>query len=118
VLDSCELMHYLHPELPSHSLEFLLRWAGKGPRSRHRAMTDCEATHSVLLHAFEGCLRDGRAEDLAELLETLDPRAALRLAQIEAGESGMELDGALEPRSWRCSPGCGTCAAHAPPRSS
>ena len=29
VLDSCELMHYLHPELPSHSLEALLRWAGQ-----------------------------------------------------------------------------------------
>ena len=97
VLDSCELMHYLHPELPSHSLEFLLRWAGKGPRSRHRAMTDCEATHAVLLHAMEGCLRDGRAEDLADLLETLDPRAALRLAQLEAGEAGLEeLEGGVD----------------------
>jgi ATP-dependent DNA helicase DinG len=99
VLDSCELMHYLHPELSSHSLESLLRWAGKGPRARHRAMTDCEATHAVLLHALDGCLRDGRAEDLADLLETLDPRAALRLAQIEAGEAGMELDGALDPEA-------------------
>ncbi|HLM43129.1 MAG TPA: exonuclease domain-containing protein, partial [Myxococcaceae bacterium] len=100
VLDSCELMHYLHPELPSHSLEFLLRWAGKGPRSRHRAMTDCEATHAVLLHAMEGCVRDGRAEDLADLLETLDARAALRLAQIEAGETGLEeLEGEVDPEA-------------------
>ncbi|WP_434382728.1 helicase C-terminal domain-containing protein [Melittangium boletus] len=97
VLDSCEVMHYLHPELPSHSLESLLRWAGKGPRERHRAMTDCEATHAVLLHALEGCISEGRAEDLADLLETLDPRAGLRLAQIEAGEEGVELEGALEP---------------------
>jgi ATP-dependent DNA helicase DinG len=96
VLDSCELMHYLHPELPSHSLEALLRWAGKGPRERHRAMTDCEATHAVLLHALEGCVNEGRAEDLADLLETLDPRAGLRLAQIEAGEEGEEMEGALE----------------------
>ncbi|MBM7114110.1 helicase C-terminal domain-containing protein [Archangium primigenium] len=96
VLDSCEVMHYLHPELPSHSLESLLRWAGKGPRERHRAMTDCEATHAVLLHALEGCIAEGRAEDLADLLETLDPRAGLRLAQIEAGEEGVELEGALE----------------------
>ncbi|HEX8440541.1 helicase C-terminal domain-containing protein [Archangium sp.] len=99
VLDSCELMHYLHPELSSHSLEALLRWAGKGPRSRHRAMTDCEATHAVLVHAMEGCIRDGRAEDLADLLETLDPRAALRLAQIEAGESGLDLEGDVDPEA-------------------
>jgi len=71
VLDSCELLHYLHPELPSHSLESLLRWAGKGPRSRHRAMTDCEATHAVLLHALEALLRlvgelRHRAQQIAE----------------------------------------------------
>ncbi|WP_257459893.1 helicase C-terminal domain-containing protein [Archangium lipolyticum] len=100
VLDSCELMHYLHPELSSHSLEALLRWAGKGPRSRHRAMTDCEATHAVLVHAMEGCIRDGRADDLADLLETLDPRASLRLAQIEAGEAGLEeLEGDIDPEA-------------------
>jgi ATP-dependent DNA helicase DinG len=86
VLDSCELMHYLHPELSSHSLESLLRWAGKGPRVRHRAMTDCEATHAVLLHALEGCVRDGRADDIADLVETLDPEGGPRLAQVEAGE--------------------------------
>ena len=49
VLDSCEVLHYLHPELSSHSLEAMLRWAGLGPRARHRAMTDCEATHGVLV---------------------------------------------------------------------
>ena len=27
VLDSCELLHYLYPELASHSLEAMLRWA-------------------------------------------------------------------------------------------
>ncbi|HZI06001.1 MAG TPA: exonuclease domain-containing protein, partial [Archangium sp.] len=90
VLDSCELMHYLHPELSSHSLEFLLRWAGKGPRSRHRAMTDCEATHAVLLQALEGCVREGRAEDIADLIETLDPEGGPRLAQVEAGELNPE----------------------------
>jgi ATP-dependent DNA helicase DinG len=86
VLDSCELMHYLHPELSSHSLESLLRWAGKGPRVRHRAMTDCEATHAVLLHALEGCVREGRADDIADLIETLDPEGGPRLAQVQAGE--------------------------------
>src|SRR5438045_2189620 len=31
VLDSCELVHYLYPELPSHSLEAMVKWAGLGP---------------------------------------------------------------------------------------
>ncbi|MBF5044723.1 exonuclease [Aggregicoccus sp. 17bor-14] len=96
LLDSCELLHYLHPELPSHSLEALLRWAGLEGRTRHRAMSDCESTHAVLLHALAGCIREGRAEDVADLLTTLDPRprAALRLAQAEAGEAGGSESGA------------------------
>jgi ATP-dependent DNA helicase DinG len=89
VLDSCELLHYLHPELQSHSLESLLRWAGHAPRTAHRVVTDCLATHAVLVHALEGAIREGRADDMADLLTTLDsrPRAALRLAQAEAGEA-------------------------------
>ncbi|XXF76647.1 helicase C-terminal domain-containing protein [Myxococcaceae bacterium GXIMD 01537] len=92
VLDSCELLHYLHPELSSHSLESMLRWAGRGPRARHRAMTDCEATHGVLVHALEGCIREGRAEDIADILSTLDarPGAPLRLVQKELGEAPPE----------------------------
>ena len=104
VLDSCELLHYLHPELSSHSLESMLRWAGQKPRTAHRVVTDCLATHAVLVHALDGCIRDGRADDVADLLATLDPRprAALRLAQAEAGEA--ELDGVSRrsARCWRC----------------
>jgi ATP-dependent DNA helicase DinG len=74
VLDSCELMHYLHPELPSHSLESLLRWAGLALRQPHRALSDCESVHAVLVHAMDRCVREGRAEDMADLLATLDPR--------------------------------------------
>jgi ATP-dependent DNA helicase DinG len=98
VLDSCELLHYLHPELPSHSLEAMMRWAGLKPRTTHRVETDCLATHAVLVHALEGCIREGRADDVADLLSTLDPRsrAALRLAQVEAGEA--EAESASEER--------------------
>jgi ATP-dependent DNA helicase DinG len=100
VLDSCELLHYLHPELSSHSLEAMLRWAGQKPRTAHRVVTDCLATHAVLVHALEGCIRDGRAEDIADLLTTLDPRsrAALRLAQAEAGEAAVDEDSGSEER--------------------
>ncbi|WP_224366891.1 helicase C-terminal domain-containing protein [Hyalangium versicolor] len=98
VLDSCELLHYLHPELSSHSLEAMLRWAGQKPRTAHRVVTDCLATHAVLMHAMDGYIRDGRADDVADLLTVLDPRprAALRIAQAEAGEA--ELDSAFEER--------------------
>lgn len=101
VLDSCEVLHYLHPELPSHSLEALLRWAGRGPRARHRAMTDCEATHAVLLHALEGCIREGRGDDVSDLLSILDarPDAALRLAQTEAGEAVSPSEGENDPEA-------------------
>jgi ATP-dependent DNA helicase DinG len=100
VLDSCELLHYLHPELSSHSLEAMLRWAGQKPRTAHRVVTDCLATHAVLVHAMEGCIREGRADDIADLLSTLDPRsrAALRLAQAEAGEAVVDEDSASEER--------------------
>jgi ATP-dependent DNA helicase DinG len=74
VLDSCELMHYLHPELPSHSLESLLRWAGLALRQPHRAVSDCESVHAVLVHALERCIREGRGDDVADLLAALDPR--------------------------------------------
>ncbi|MCE9667353.1 exonuclease [Myxococcus stipitatus] len=90
VLDSCELMHYLHPELRSHSLESLLRWAGLGIRQPHRAVSDCEAVHAVLVQTMDRCIRDGRADDLADLLATLDPRAASRPAPDGAGPDSDE----------------------------
>nr|BDT36866.1 exonuclease domain-containing protein [Myxococcus sp. MH1] len=88
VLDSCELMHYLHPELPSHSLESLLRWAGLGIRQPHRAVSDCEAVYAVLVQTMERCISDGRGEDLADLVATLDPRAARRLGSADVLEEG------------------------------
>ncbi|WP_164009943.1 helicase C-terminal domain-containing protein [Pyxidicoccus trucidator] len=101
VLDSCELMHYLHPELPSHSLESLLRWAGLALRQPHRALSDCEAVQSVLVHAMDRCIRDGRGDDVSDLLATLDPRpgADLRLAQADAGLAD-DAHGAFDYEEW------------------
>lgn len=80
-------MHYLHPELPSHSLESLLRWGGLALRQPHRAVSDCEAVYSVLVHAMERCVREGRGDDVVDLLAALDPRkgAELRLAMEGVG---------------------------------
>lgn len=55
VLDSCELTHLLFPELDSHSLDALVRWAGVREGARHRALEDAEDT----LHVLEVAL--GRA---------------------------------------------------------
>lgn len=99
VIDSCELLHYLHPELSSHSLEAMMRWAGLKPRSTHRAETDCEATAAVLMHALGECIRTGRADDVSDLLAVLDPQArgGLRLAQVEAGEAVAEAASEEQP---------------------
>ncbi|HYX91735.1 MAG TPA: exonuclease domain-containing protein, partial [Myxococcaceae bacterium] len=73
VLDSCELLHYLYPELDSHSLESVIRWAGISEGAAHRALQDCEDTFAVLQHALGSCIEEGRAEDVAEVLECLAP---------------------------------------------
>lgn len=71
VLDSCELVHFLHPELPSHSLDALLKWTGLAARASHRALQDCEDTHAVLTHVLEGVIAQGRGQDVADLLGCL-----------------------------------------------
>ncbi len=47
-IDSCVLMHLLAPELPSHALDALVRWAGIGGGAKHRALGDAEDTLRVL----------------------------------------------------------------------
>ncbi len=104
VLDSCELLHYLHPELPSHSLDALVRWAGVGERARHRALPDCEDTFAVLRFALDGCLRQRRLADVVDLLDclassgTVSPVVALlsSLAGACLSEEGLR-EGALAP---------------------
>ncbi len=88
VLDSCEVLHYLFPELESHSLEAAIRWAKVGTKAAHRALQDCEDTFAVLAHAISLCEGGARADDLADLLLCLDPSSGeLQLAQREAGEA-------------------------------
>ena len=86
VLDSCELLHYLYPELDSHSLESVVRWAKVSDRAAHRALKDCEDTFAVLCHALGQCVADGRAEDLAEVLGALAPEADPRQPSLLEGE--------------------------------
>src|SRR5215510_9110064 len=74
VLDSCEVLHYLYPELESYSLDSMIRWSGVGSRARHRALQDCEDTFAMLCRALDLCAEERREDDLAELLACLDPQ--------------------------------------------
>jgi len=76
VLDSCELLHYLYPELQSYSLESMIRWTGIGDRAAHRALKDCEDTWAMLCRSLDRCIEDGRAEDVAEVLNCLATNGA------------------------------------------
>ncbi|MBX7102291.1 MAG: exonuclease, partial [Myxococcaceae bacterium] len=83
VLDSCEVLHYLFPELPSHALEAVIRWAGVGEGAAHRALKDSEDTYRVLAHALERAVREARVDELTELSTSLAgdgaPQALLTL---------------------------------------
>jgi len=78
VLDSCELLHYLYPELESYSLESMIRWTGIGERAAHRALKDCEDTFAMLCRSLDRCIEDRRGQDVAELLECLAPARVLK----------------------------------------
>lgn len=63
VLDSCELALVLFPELPSHSLEALVQWAGLGAGPRHRALTDASDTFAVVTALLQrACSPDRRLQ--------------------------------------------------------
>ncbi|MBS1152329.1 MAG: damage-inducible protein DinG, partial [Myxococcaceae bacterium] len=86
VLDTCELLHYLHPELASHSLESLIRWTRVGTLAAHRALQDCEDTFAALCVVLSQCVRSARHEDIGDLLATLEgaadsPEAMIGLLQ-------------------------------------
>ncbi len=86
VLDTCELLHYLHPELESHSLESLIRWTKVGTLAAHRALQDCEDTFAALEVVLAQCVRDARHEDVGDLLSTFSgctdgPTAMISLLQ-------------------------------------
>ncbi len=92
VLDSCELLHYLYPELESHSLESVVRWANLGHGCAHRALKDCEDTFGVLQYALERCIDEARTDDVADLLATLSPVRAGELPLNDAGAPSPLLD--------------------------
>ncbi len=83
VLDTCELLHFLHPELPHHSLEALIQWTGIGVSSAHRAAQDARDTFDVLKVVLERCVDEGRLEDVSALLHSLSgeggPQAPIEL---------------------------------------
>jgi ATP-dependent DNA helicase DinG len=111
VLDSCELLHYLYPELESYSLEAMIRWAGVGDRAAHRALKDCEDTLAMLCHAFDRCIDEGRAEDLAEVLECLAPRGTKAADDLPA-QPGRPLVDLLSELALHCrsaAPSARTC---------
>lgn len=90
VLDSCELLHYLYPELESHSLEALVSWAGVSDRAAHRALRDCEDTFAVLARALERCAEEGRGDDVRDVLACLkceDPALLPMLGLLEGLEA-------------------------------
>lgn len=102
VLDSCELALLLYPELPSHSLDALVRWTGVGRAARHRALDDAEDTFLMLAALCERVCAEGRHDDVAALLRHLRPgtsadRAAL-CALLEALAAGCAWPPLLVPR--------------------
>ncbi|MHB8874947.1 MAG: helicase C-terminal domain-containing protein [Myxococcaceae bacterium] len=105
VLDSCELLHYLYPELESHSLESVIRWAGVGDHAAHRALRDCEDTLAVLRYALERCILEGRAADLEDLLDSLRPA---RLGPLSPAEPGAPLVTLLTSLREACRPPAST----------
>jgi DNA polymerase III epsilon subunit-like protein len=72
-IDSCEVTHLLFPELASHALDALVRWADVGDGARHRALEDAEDTFLVLKAAFERVATNGRRAELERLVRRLSP---------------------------------------------
>ena len=89
MIDSCELMHLLFPELPRHSLEELVRWSGCATGTRHRALGDAEDTLAVVRHALRETLREGRRVQVLALAEAIGGASEAP----PAGEASRRTDG-------------------------
>ena len=83
ILDSCELMHYLYPELRSHALDNLIRWANQGTGSSHRALQDCEDTFAVVGHALDACIAQKRFKEVEEIVTCLHHRSSASLPILQ-----------------------------------
>lgn len=89
VLDSCELALILFPELRSHALDALIRWAGLGSGSRHRALADAQDTLQVVRVMLARAKAPDRRWALAQLAGRLGGgtplhRVLLGLSRLEA----------------------------------
>ena len=71
-LDTCELFHWLHPELPSHSLESLVVWTQVAAAATHRALRDAQDTLEVMRRILNAVVQDDRVDDVRDLLAALD----------------------------------------------
>ena len=76
ILDTCELVHYLHPELKSHSLDALVRHSGHASGIAHRAEQDAHDTFQVLASVLAEVVHKRRLADVRDLLATLSPMEA------------------------------------------
>ncbi|MBL8920956.1 MAG: 3'-5' exonuclease [Myxococcaceae bacterium] len=77
VLDSCELALVLFPELPSHSLDALVQWAGLAGGSQHRALDDARDTFGVVKALLERACEPARRSQLAGLAARVSGHAPL-----------------------------------------
>jgi DNA polymerase III epsilon subunit-like protein len=97
MLDTCEVSHLLFPELPSHSLDALLRWANISAGARHRAIADAEDTFFMLSAILDRVIQEDRVEQLDRLITTLQPtgtpsrRALVDLLEAVRTESGLRV---------------------------
>ncbi|MCU0695156.1 MAG: 3'-5' exonuclease [Myxococcaceae bacterium] len=79
VLDSCELALILFPELRSHALEALVRWAGLGDGARHRALADAHDTFRVVSVLLERAAAEAPGWSLTQLTGRLPTGPLQRL---------------------------------------
>lgn len=77
VLDSCELALVLFPELPSHSLDALVQWAGLASGSQHRALDDAKDTLGVVKALLTRACEPGRRSQLQSLAQRVSGHAPL-----------------------------------------
>ncbi|MCA3012275.1 MAG: 3'-5' exonuclease [Myxococcaceae bacterium] len=73
MLDSCELALLLFPELKSHALDALVRWAGIGEGARHRALADAQDGLRVTQVLLERAVTEAPAQQLELLAARLPP---------------------------------------------
>lgn len=82
VLDSCELALILFPELPSHSLDALVRWTGQGDGARHRALDDAKDTFAVVRTMLDRSCEPSRRLELSALSKRVHGPMSALLAKL------------------------------------